>query len=121
MDKTTKPSREEVQRIVGEPIVYREIDCGDEGTCCWMYNELKRGDPLYTEAQLLAAYAKGAEDERAVSDRLLKALKEAYSEGWIAPETYNDVVMNDFDEAFAKSDTAKLIAEVEAMRKEKSE
>ena len=33
-----------------EPVVWRYVDCVDEGTCCYVYNEMGHGEPLYREA-----------------------------------------------------------------------
>lgn len=60
----TKPSREDVLRVVGEPVALLFHDYGRE-LVCQVSPPPDNAYPVYTEAQLLAMYAAGAEDMRA--------------------------------------------------------
>ncbi len=39
-----------------EPVAWRYIDSSAEGTCCYVYNEMKQGEPLYAAPVIPAGW-----------------------------------------------------------------
>lgn len=69
-------NKADVLRVAGEPVGWYD----SRGIIEWNAASLaglSRKQPLYTEAQLLAAYAKGAEDMRERAKRTCAASKDA--------------------------------------------
>lgn len=36
-----------VDKMRAEPVAWREVSCSDDGTCCYTYNEMGIGEPLF--------------------------------------------------------------------------
>lgn len=82
-----KPSKADVLRIAGEPVAWiaqghlREVSNGNVLNCyCAPEKDRFADEPLYTEAQLLAMYAAGAEWKEAVLDHCTVAYSAFYED-----------------------------------------
>lgn len=102
----TTPSKADVLKVAGEPVAWLWETAAETG--------IQRARPhpnlgvavvpLYTEAQLLAMYAKGAEDMRERADDLADLVSKAMRKAWHLGQLYWQQADSDFQSQWKKSD-----------------